>query len=125
MRTVLYAALLSLAATATALADASVAGAWKADVGSDVVINMSITPDGAWRSETRQQDKVVRQMKGTYKQTKAAEDSGTLVFTPTQAKVSSGKVMTETDRYVLSENGAKLSLTANGDTMVFEKQAGR
>ncbi|HYZ21043.1 MAG TPA: hypothetical protein VE690_02695 [Rhodopila sp.] len=111
------------AAGGTALADESVAGNWHADMGDGVVINMNVTPDGSWSSETSQNKSVVRQMKGTYTQKKTNDTSGVLVFKPTQAKAKSGKVVTETDQYELS--GDQLKLTSGGDTMVFDKQASR
>lgn len=112
-----------LAAGGTALADESVAGNWHADMGDGVVINMNVTPNGSWSSETAQNNSVVRQMKGTYTQKKTSDTSGVLVFKPTQAKAKSGKVVTETDQYELS--GDQLKLTSGGDTMVFDKQASR
>src|SRR4051794_25284519 len=124
VRALVLAAVFSLAASVTALADASVAGDWRADLGSDVVITMSVTPDGGWSSQTQQNKSIVRQMKGTYRQTRSGDDRGVLVFTPTQAQVKRGKVATETDHYQLSENGSLLSLTSNGDTMLFKKQPG-
>ena len=123
MRAFALAAALSLPLATPALADASVAGGWRAELGSNVVINMNVAPDGGWSSETRQSDKVVRQMTGTYRQTPSGDARGTLVFTPTEAQVHRGKVTTETDRYHLSDNGNTLSLTTHGDTMVFRKQA--
>ncbi len=122
MRAFVLAAALLFTATTVALADASVAGDWRAELGSNVVITMNVTPDGNWSSETQQNNKVVRQMKGIYRQTQVSDTKGTLVFTPTEAQVKRGKVVTETDRYQLSDNGDQLSLTANGDTMVFKKQ---
>ncbi|MFL5283566.1 MAG: hypothetical protein ACJ8AW_21890 [Rhodopila sp.] len=123
MRAFALAAVLGLVATTAAFADATVAGDWQADIGSNVTITMNVTPDGGWNSETRQDNKVVRQMKGTYRQTASGNDKGTLVFTPTEARVKRGKVTTETDRYQLSDGGNQLALTSHGDTMVFKKQA--
>ena len=122
MRALFLAAAFSTALGAAAFADESVSGDWHADLGSGVVINMNVKPDGAWSSETLQQNKVVRQMKGTYKQTPAADNTGTLVFTPTQSKVQKGKAHVETDKYELGGDGKQLKLTAGGDTMVFEKR---
>ena len=122
LRAFLLAALLTTTVSAAAFADASVAGDWTADAGGAVVINMNIKPDGGWSSETRQKSKVVRQMQGTYKQTQASDGSGTLVFTPTKSAVKSGgKAQVETDKYELASDGKQLKLTADGDTMVFEK----
>jgi hypothetical protein len=122
LRALFLAAVFSTAIGAVALADESVSGDWRADVGSGVVINMNVKADGGWSSETLQSNKVVRQMKGTYKQTPSADNAGTLVFTPTQAKVQRGKVQTEVDKYELAEGGKQLKLTSGGDTMVFEKR---
>jgi hypothetical protein len=126
LRAILLAGFLSAAATfgitGSAFADASVAGNWKADLGGNVVINMNVTPDGGWSSQTLQKNKVVRQMKGTYTQTPATEGKGTLVFTPTQATVKSGSVKPETDQYEVTDSGQRLKLTSSGDTMDFVKQ---
>jgi uncharacterized protein (DUF2147 family) len=121
MRTLALAAAFSVAALAPALADESVAGKWHADLGGAVTIDMTVDANGAWSSETQQNAKVVRQMKGTYKQTASNNGTGTLVFKPTQATVKSGKVTVETDRYELASDGKELKLTSDGDTMVFEK----
>jgi hypothetical protein len=122
LRALFFAALLLTGLGAAALADESVSGDWRADIGSGVIINMSVSPDGKWSSETLQKSKVVRQMRGTYTQTPVDSGTGTLVFTPTQSKVQSGKVQKETDKYELAENGRQLKLTSGGDTMVFEKR---
>ncbi len=106
-----------------ALADESVAGSWHANLGSGVTINMNVTPNGGWDSQTYQKARVVREMKGTYKQEVSKDGTGTLVFTPTQASVKSGTVHKETDKYELAEDGKQLKLTSGGDTMVFEKRA--
>lgn len=121
MRALFLAAALTLGSTA-AMADASVAGDWKADLGGNVVINMTVSPDGKWSSETIQSNQTVRQMQGTYKQTPAADGTGTLVFTPTRSKVRTGTVKPEVDKYELASDGHEIKLTSNGDTMVFEKQ---
>jgi hypothetical protein len=110
-----------LMATA-ALADANVAGTWRAKLDGGVVIDMKVAPDGAWSSQTHQKNQVVRQMKGTYTQTPEGPESGTLVFTPTQYSAKGGKVEVETDKYEIAENGKQLKLTSDGDTMVFEKR---
>jgi hypothetical protein len=119
LRTFLLASLLSVGLAGTAFADASVAGDWRADLGEGVAINMNVTPDGHWSSETLQNNKVVRQMRGDYRQTRQGNDNGTLVFRPTQS--SKGEAQVETDQYQLSENGSTMRLTAGGDTMVFER----
>ena len=121
MRALILAAALSVAAGASAFADESIAGKWRANLGSGVTINMNVTPDNGWTSETRQKNELVRRMKGTYKQMPAENGTGTLIFTPTQSDVKTGKVDVETDQYELASNGRQLKLTSNGDTMVFEK----
>ena len=123
MRAHVLAALLIVSVSGAALADESVSGAWRADMGDGVVINMSVSPDGNWNSETSQNSKVVRQMQGTYTQKKSNDTAGVLVFKPVKATTRNGKVTTETDRYELSGN--QLKLTSGGDTMVFDKQASR
>jgi hypothetical protein len=122
MRRLLLAGLVSLATSTAAFADASVAGAWHATLGSGVAIDMTITADGGWTSQTLQKKAVVRRMKGTYTQTQSGADAGTLVFTPTEVSGGDGQAQTETDQYKLADNGRRLSLTSDGDTMVFNKQ---
>jgi hypothetical protein len=122
LRALLLAALFSVAVNAAAFADESVSGDWHANLGGGVSINMTVAPDGGWSSETLQRNEVVRQMRGTYKQTPSDNGTGTLVFVPTQATVQSGKVQTETDKYELAGDGKQLKLTSDGDTMVFEKR---
>jgi hypothetical protein len=104
-----------------AWADQSVAGDWRCDLGEDVVIEMTIAPDGRWNSETRHRDEAVRQMRGTYTQKHAGRDAGTLVFRPTYVSKQSGPAHVETDRYRLTDNGARLHLTANRDTMACDR----
>lgn len=124
MRALIAAALLSMTLTVSAFADQSVAGHWKSAVGSGVTIDMQITPDGKWSSETAQGNKLVRRMEGTYTQTPpSGNHAGKMVFVPTSASASNEAAETETDRYRLSENGQVLRLTSGGDTMVFRKQA--
>jgi hypothetical protein len=123
MRLPVLATLFSIAISTAALADSSVAGNWHANLDSGVAINMTVSPNGAWSSQTLQHNKVVRQMKGTYTQTPASNDTGTIVFTPTQVSVKNGQpVQTETDQYELANNGRQLKLTSEGDTMVFDKR---
>lgn len=124
MRALFFAALFSMTIGAAAVADESVSGNWRANVGSGVIINMNVTADGGWSSETLQRNRVVRQMKGTYTQTPSNDGSGTIIFTPTQASVKSGNVEPETDQYEMASNGRQLKLTSGGDTMVFNKRAG-
>ena len=123
MRVWIMAALLSLATIASVFADESVAGHWKAALGSGLSINMQIAPDGKWSSETWQNRKLMRQMAGTYTQTPpSGSNPGELVFTPTSESAGSEKAETETDSYTLAKNGQELRLTSGGDTMVFRKQ---
>jgi hypothetical protein len=122
LRAVFLTALFSIAISSASYADERVAGNWHADLGSGISINMTVKPDGGWSSETVQQKQIVRQMQGTYTQTSSNAETGTLVFTPTQYKVKSGTVQTETDQYELAASGKQLKLTADGDTMVFEKR---
>ncbi len=83
---------------------------------------MNITPNGDWSSETRQSNRLVRKMSGTYKQSSAGDASGTLVFTPMETSAGSGSGEVETDQYQIAGNGRELRLTSDGDTMVFKKQ---
>nr|WP_294518240.1 hypothetical protein [uncultured Rhodopila sp.] len=125
MRTSVLAALFTLGASTAAFADASVAGNWHADLDSGVSIDMQVAPNGAWNSRTLQENQVVREMRGTYRQQHAGTDTGTLVFVPKHYTSKIGKVTTETDRYELGEAGKVLKLTSGGDTMVFEKREQR
>jgi hypothetical protein len=122
VRTPVLAALFTLGVSTAALADASVAGNWHANLDSGVSIDMQVAPNGAWSSRTLQENQVVREMRGTYRQEHAGNDAGTLVFVPKHYISKSGKVQTETDKYQLAEGGKVLKLTSDGDTMVFEKR---
>jgi len=122
LRTLILAALLSVTLSVAAMADATVAGDWHADLGSGVAINMNVKPEGGWSSETLQNNKVIRQIQGTYKQTSSKNGTGTLVFVPTEASSESGKVEIETDHYQMADNGNQMKLTSGGDTMVFHKR---
>ena len=122
LRTLFFTALFSVAISAAAFADASVAGSWHAKMDNGVVIDMNVTADGAWNSKAQQGNQVVRQLRGTYKQTPGENGAGTLVFTPTQASIKNGTAQVETDQYEVAENGKQLKLTSEGDTMVFEKR---
>lgn len=121
MRAILWAALSSMVVITPALADASVAGHWRMNMGSGVAMTMDVTPDGNWSSETRQHNHVVRHLRGTYEQTNAAHDKGTIVFKPSHASARQGSAETETDTYELTRHGKELRLTSEGDTMVFTK----
>lgn len=122
MRTLVIATLFMITTAGAAFADESVAGNWHANLGQGVTINMSVSPDGNWSSDTYQKNSVVREMRGTYTQTHARNGEGVMVFTPTQASTQGGAAEPETDRYQLAQNGNQLKLTSGGDTMVFEKQ---
>ena len=121
MRTLFAAVLFSITISAAAIADENVAGHWRWTPGSGVIVNMDVGADGSWSSETLQHNKLVRKMRGTYKQTSSGSDTGTLVFTPTKSKVKTGTVHVETDKYQLAQDGKQLKLTSGGDTMVFKK----
>jgi hypothetical protein len=113
---------LSLTMMTAAFADADVAGHWRSSLGHGVTIDMKVTPDGKWTSQTSQGHKVVRNIKGTYTQQPSNGTSGSIVFTPTQTSGPSGSAEVETDQYEIADNGKKLKLTTEGDTMVFEKR---
>jgi hypothetical protein len=106
-----------------AFADASVAGDWKADLGGDVRIEMTVSPDGRWSSETAEGDATVAQMAGTYRQKVKSPTSGELTFVPTKSHVTShhGAPKVEYDTYKLSDSGQVLNLTSGGDTLEFHK----
>ena len=122
MRSILLAFFLSVAVSGIALADATVAGDWRADLGQGVRIDMNVTSSGGWSSETKQGNQIVRRMHGTYKQSQAGDRSGTLVFTPIGTSAENGNDKVETDQYQMAESGRELRLTSEGDTMVFKKQ---
>jgi hypothetical protein len=122
LRALVLATLVMAATTGAALADASVSGSWRAEMGQGITIDMDVAPDGGWSSETTQRKEVVRRMKGTYTQTTSNDHAGVLVFTPTEAVGKNGKAAKETDRYELRKDGTELRLTTGGDTMVFKKQ---
>jgi hypothetical protein len=107
-----------------AMADASIAGQWRANQGHGVLIVMDILVDGHWFSQTVQGDKVVAEMAGTYDQTKTTDASGKLVFTPVTSKTSTehGAAKVEEDTYTLSRNGKVLRLVTGGEAMEFNKQ---
>lgn len=125
MRAIVLAAAFMFSLSGFALADESVAGHWKSELGSSgasVVIDMTVTADGRWSSKTSENDQEVANMRGTYQQTVKTPTSGQLVFTPTQGTTSElqGGPQVETDDYQLSDG--VLSLTSDGDTLVFHKQ---
>ncbi len=105
------------------LADQSVAGYWKADLGDGVTIDMNMTADGQWDSHTDKDGKVIAEIVGKYKQTIQSPTTGKLVFTPSQSHVTSahGAPSIEYDAYELSADKEELRLTSAGDTMEFHK----
>lgn len=123
MRAFTLAALLSVATIGPALADATIAGNWRGDMGNHVVMNMTITDNGQWNSETRQGETLVSKMEGSYHQTPRSQTRGRVVFVPTHAETSAthGAARRETDQYSVADNGQVLRLTSGGDTMVFHK----
>jgi hypothetical protein len=113
-----------LALPVTAMADESIAGPWQADMGHGVIIAMDIIADGHWSSETVQNDRVVAELAGTYKQQKKTETTGMLIFTPVTAKTSKehGAAKVEPDEYTLEQGRQVLRLVTGGETMEFHKQ---
>src|SRR6516225_994067 len=67
------------------LADETVAVKWRADLGFNVTIMMTVTPDNRWSSQTVKGNTVVEETEGTYRQNKNSATSGMLVFTTTKA----------------------------------------
>ncbi|MBV9248013.1 MAG: hypothetical protein JO227_02040 [Acetobacteraceae bacterium] len=107
------------------MADESISGQWRADLGHNVIIVMDVLVDNYWNSQTVQDNKVVAEMAGTYEQKKANATSGSIVFTPVKSKVSQehGAATVETDRYKLENGGKVLRLiTGKNEEMVFKKQ---
>jgi len=123
MRRLVLAAVLAMTPM-LAMADESISGQWRADMGRGVLIVMDVLVDGHWFSQTVQHDKVVAEMAGTYDQTKASDTAGKLVFTPVTSKTSPehGTAKVETDDYTLSKDGKVLRLVTAGEAMVFHKQ---
>ena len=117
-------ALVLAGSPAIARADDSVAGAWKANVGDGVTIDMNVAPDGQWQSTTAKGGDTVAQMAGTYRQKVRSSTSGNLTFIPSKAEVTKqhGAATIEYDSYTLSKDGQVMHLTASGDTMEFRKQ---
>lgn len=122
LRSILLAFSLLVAVCSVALADPTVAGDWRADLGQGVRIDMNVTPDGNWSSETREGNRLVRKMRGTYQQSQSSVRSGELVFTPIQTSSGNDGAKVETDQYQMAENGRELRLTSEGDTIVFKKR---
>jgi hypothetical protein len=123
MRRLLLTAVLALCPT-LAVADESISGQWRADVGHGVLISMDVLADGHWFSQTVQNNKVVAEMAGTYEQTRTNAMNGKLVFTPVKSKTSAehGVAKVEDDTYALADGGAMLKLTTGGETIVYHKQ---
>ena len=124
LRAALLLAAMSLA-PALAMADQSISGQWRADEGHKVIIVMDVLVDGYWTSETVQDDKVVAQLAGTYKQTPKDATSGTIVWTPEKSKTTAehGAAQVETDDYTLENDGQTLKLVTqkNKEEMKFQK----
>lgn len=109
-----------------AMADESISGQWRANLGHDVIIAMDVLADGYWTSQTVENNKVVAEMAGTYDQKKTSATAGTLVFTPVKAKTTEqhGAAEVEHDNYTLEQRGKVLRLVSGkSDPMVFHKQA--
>jgi len=106
------------------MADESISGQWRADLGHNVIIVMDVLLDGHWSSQTVQDEKVVAEMAGTYEQTRKTDTSGTLVFKPVTAKTSKehGAAKVEKDTYTLEGKGMVLRLVTEGEVMEFHKQ---
>ncbi len=123
MRRLLLAAVLA-SCPMLAMADESISGQWRADLGHGVLISMDVLADGHWLSETVQNDKVVAEMAGTYEQTKTDDAHGKLAFTPVKSKTNQehGAAKVEEDTYMLDQGGKVLTLTTGTETMVFHKQ---
>ena len=119
------AAILAILVMSTGVfADESVAGRWKADLGSHLSIMMNVTPDGKWDSVTAKGDDTIAKMSGTYDQQTASPTAGMIVFTPTKSAVTTQHPAAEVehDRYQITNDGNQLRLTSGGDTMLFHKQ---
>lgn len=109
-----------------AMADESISGQWRANLGHNVIVAMDVLADGYWTSQTVQSNKVVAEMAGSYEQNKTNATSGTLVFTPVKAKTTQehGAAQVEQDKYTLEQGGKVLRLVSGqNDVMVFHKQA--
>jgi len=124
LRVLFITAIMALPST-VALADRTIAGQWRADLGHNVIIVMDVLADDHWASQTVQDNKVVAEFAGTYQQKKTNDTSGSIVFTPVKSKVSQehGAATTESDKYNLENNGEVLRLvTADNEQMLFRKQ---
>ena len=121
MRALILAGMLAVGIPAAAMADESISGQWRTDVDHGVLINMDVLADGHWFSQTVQNDKVVAEMAGIYKQTAKDDTNGTIVWTPLQAKTTAehGDAKVETDTYQITKGGKMLKLTTGNETMVF------
>ncbi len=123
MRPLILAGVTVMTFYSLAVADETVAGHWTADLGSSVAIDMDVTPDGHWNSETSQHGAAVARMAGMYRQTVTTPTTGTLEFTPTESQTTAahGGPNVEHDRYAVSDGDTVMRLTSTGDTMVFHK----
>ena len=120
MRVAFLVALL-LSAPGIVLADQTIAGNWKPDLGANVEINMKVSADGQWSSVTLQDNTTIAKMDGTYQQTAETPTKRMLVFTPTSGSKENGTPEVEHHTYELTD--AKiLKLTSDGDTMVFHRE---
>jgi hypothetical protein len=123
MRRLLLAVVLA-ASPVLASADETIAGQWQASLGHGVIIAMDVLADGHWSSQTVQDNRVVAEMAGTYRQDRKSPTSGELVFTPIEARTSAqhGQAQVEKDRYTLASGGQVLTLVSGKDRMEFHKQ---
>jgi hypothetical protein len=121
MRALILAGMLAVGIPAAAMADENISGQWRTDVDHGVLINMDVLADGHWFSQTIQDNKVVAELAGTYKQTTKDDANGTIDWTPLQGKTTAehGAPKIETDTYQITEGGKTLKLTTGNETMVF------
>jgi hypothetical protein len=100
-----------------AFADSTVAGQWQTVLDSNKKIDMDILSDGHWFSKNIQNNKIVRELSGTYSQTVKSPTTGKLVFTPNEKQAQ-----VESDNYTISGNHKLLYLNNNGDIIKYSKQ---
>jgi hypothetical protein len=104
-------------------ADATVSGQWEADLDASHKIDMDILADGHWYSKNIEDDTVVRELSGTYKQIVRTSTTGELTFTPDKSAIEDNvDAKVEVDIYQLSKDHKTLLLTTDGDTMEYKKQ---
>ena len=111
------------------LADETVAGKWRADLGSNVTIMMTVTPDERWSSQTLKGNTVVEATEGTYQQNKNSATSGMLVFTTIKATTARQQRgfqeiarPVEDTAYELINNGHVMQMRYGSGFFVFHKQ---